>query len=318
FGHRAPTDYELAQPRYCEDQVLIDKQAAALNGRQTSVVEPAMLDNKMLQIVVDRVRRFQALKEEAKHQCLREFYLIRRALLALDARCGLDSDIFYLTADEVSQLQDVSYHAIAKQIAQVRRVQAEKTSGFTPPAQITLGALEEYNPMSKSSDKPVERNARLAGNRIAGQGAVSGVVHVIRDAAEVDKFREGEILVARMTDPSWYPLFPLAKGIVTEVGGWLSHAAIVAREYDLPAIVGVEGVTEQLRSGDIVTLHADGTIEKLDERREPDSPMRVSVPAAVAARELSGNIITDPQVVAMPQSKPDEGFDNENDHKKAG
>ena len=59
--------------------------------------------------------------------------------------------------------------------------------------------------------------------------------------------KRGEILVARMTDPTWYPLFAQAGGIITEVGGWLSHAAIVAREYDLPAIVGVNGVCQRLQ-----------------------------------------------------------------------
>ena len=106
FGHRSPTDYELANPRYCEDPDLVDQQVKSLNGRLTSHVEPVVLNNRMLEIAVSRVRRYQALKEQAKHQCLREFYLIRRALLALDKKCCLDSGVFYLTSDEIDQLKD--------------------------------------------------------------------------------------------------------------------------------------------------------------------------------------------------------------------
>ncbi len=311
YGHRSPTDYELANPRYCEDPALVAQQVEALNGKLTSHVEPVVLNNRMLEIVVNRVRRFQTLKEAAKHQCLREFYLIRRALLALDKKCQLDSGIFYLTIDEVAQLNDEHYLAIAKQLATIRRQQSSMFKNFTPPIQLTIADLEEFDPMAKESDQIIDRKDVLSGTRIAGQEVVSGVVHVIRDEGELDKFREGEILVARMTEPSWYPLFPLAKGIITEVGGWLSHAAIIAREYDLPAVVGVEDATAQLRSGDIVQINTDGTIERLSERRAPDSPMRVSVPAAVAARGLAERIITDPGVVPMPATaKPEASQDD--------
>jgi rhodanese-related sulfurtransferase/phosphohistidine swiveling domain-containing protein len=318
FGHRSPTDYELSHPRYFEDRHLVEKQAESLKGKYTTHTDPVLLNNKMLQIIVDRVRRFQALKEEAKHQCLREFSLIRQTLLALDRKCQLESNVFYLTVDEVKRLGDTSYHQVAREIARVRRTQIERFKDFSPPTQLTLAELEEYNPMANHSDTGFERSDALSGNRIAGQGAVSGVVHVIRDESEVERFREGEILVARMTDPSWYPLFPIAKGIITEVGGWLSHAAIVAREYDLPAIVGVDDATRQLRSGDIITMHTDGTIERLEERREPDSPMRVSVPAAVAARNLAQNIITDPNVIAMPEQDQNDAPEDTDDQKKAG
>ena len=153
--------------------------------------------------------------------------------------------------------------------------------------------------MAREFDKKIDRTARLSGTRIAGREVVSGVVHVIRDEGELDKFREGEILVARITEPAWYPLFPLTKGIIAEVDGWQSHAAIIAREYDVPAVVGVADATAQLRSGDIVQINADGSIERLQERRAPDSPMRISVPAAVAARDLAQQIIADPVVVPM-------------------
>ncbi len=300
FGHRAPTDYELAQPRYCEDPELVQKQIDILDGKQTVHAEPVVLKEKLLQIAVQRVRRFQALKEEAKHQCLREFYLLRKVLLALDVKLGLDGGIFYLDCDEVQLLADTKYVAVARQLIRIRRNEEAEYKEFQPPAKLTLADIEEFDPMANDKPGSIDRPDSVSGTRVAGDVAVSGVVHVIRDESEVARFREGEILVAKMTNPSWYPLFPLAKGIITEVGGWLSHAAIVAREYDLPATVGVENATQHLRSGDIVKMHTDGTIERLANQRAPDSPMRVSVPAAVAARDEAGKIITDPNVVALP------------------
>lgn len=153
------------------------------------------------------------------------------------------------------------------------------------------------------SNKPIpaDRPDTVSGISVSGDKAVSGVVHVIRDESELVRFREGEILVAAMTDPSWRDLYPLAKGIITEAGGWLSHAAIVSREYDLPATVGVEDATVHLRSGDIVKMHIDGTIQRLSNRRAPDSPMRVSVPAAVEIRDQARKT-TDPKVTALPKA----------------
>ena len=324
FGHRAPTDYEFAQPRYCEDSELVKKQIKTLDGKQTAHGEPVVLNDKLLQIAVDRVRRYQALKEEAKHQCLREFYLIRKVLLALDSKCRFEGRIFYLDCKEIEMLADEQYLAVARQLARIRQADAKAYKAIEPPAQLTLSGIEEFDPMSINKRIDTERPDSVSGTRVAGAEVVSGVVHVIRDESEIERFREGEILVAKMTDPSWYPLFPLAKGIITEVGGWLSHAAIVAREYDLPATVGVENATQNLRSGDIVKMHADGTIERMPNRREPDSPMRISVPAAVQARDQANQIITDPKVSALPvhkspESEPDQLPDQDSaDHKKSG
>ena len=107
----------------------------------------------------------------------------------------------------------------------------------------------------------------LRGKRVAGSGDVAGRVRVLRRSEEIDAFEEGEVLVARFTDPTWTPVFPKARGIITEVGGWLSHAAIQAREYDIPCIVGAAGALDAVQTGDLVCLHTDGSVECFDERR---------------------------------------------------
>src|SRR3989442_8317824 len=80
-------------------------------------------------------------------------------------------------------------------------------------------------------------------------------------SGEFDQMREGDILVARITTPAWTPLFALAAGVVTDVGGPLSHSSIVAREYHIPAVLGTGVATERLSSGQHVTVDGDaGTV----------------------------------------------------------
>jgi phosphohistidine swiveling domain-containing protein len=141
------------------------------------------------------------------------------------------------------------------------------------PSALSIGDLERIDMLTgKRPDAAIE--TELAGKRVAGEQEVTGRVRVITDINQIESFERGEILVARMTDPTWYPLFSQARGIITEVGGWLSHAAIVAREYDLPAIVGVSGICQSLQTGDVVTLKLDGAIELVENRREEKSAMR--------------------------------------------
>ena len=76
--------------------------------------------------------------------------------------------------------------------------------------------------------------------------------------------RQGDILVAKITTPAWTPLFALAAGVVTDVGGPLSHSSIVAREYQIPAVLGTGVATERIRSGQRITVDGDGGVVTLD------------------------------------------------------
>jgi pyruvate,water dikinase len=101
-----------------------------------------------------------------------------------------------------------------------------------------------------------------AGDELTGlcvsAGSVEGEVVVMRDPSEFAKMRRGAILVAPATDPSWTPLFTLASGVIVEVGGMLSHASTIAREYGLPALANVKDATRVLRTGERVLLDASG------------------------------------------------------------
>lgn len=95
----------------------------------------------------------------------------------------------------------------------------------------------------------------------ASSGIASGPVKVIRDASEFSRFSTGDVLVCKMTTPLWTSLFQDAKAVITDTGGILSHAAIIAREYGLPAVLGTRAATDRLNDGDIVTV--DGTNGKI-------------------------------------------------------
>jgi pyruvate,water dikinase len=101
-------------------------------------------------------------------------------------------------------------------------------------------------------------------------GTIEGRARVILDMAKAD-LEAGDILVTAYTDPSWTPLFVAIKGLVTEVGGLMTHGAVIAREYGLPAVVGVEHATRLIRDGQRIRVHGtDGYVEILPWPAQPD------------------------------------------------
>jgi len=314
FGHRAPLDYELATPRFDEDMDLVrqyikrnDRHARALLVSEETAtahtgaeperegdevdIDAVELDglpaDRVLRIAVRRARDFTRLKEEAKHYCLLELAQLRALLLVIDRKSDLDGHIFQLHIDEVLALGDPTRLAELERTTLSRLADAKLYQSLQLSTTLSVADLERADMLTGARPGSRERSA-LGGKRVAGERPVTGVVRVITDVADIETFQSGEILVARMTDPTWYPLFARASGIVTEIGGWLSHAAIVAREYDLPAIVGVHGISRTLSTGDLVTLNLDGTIERLDERRADEPSVIGRLHARAPARPTLG------------------------------
>ena len=267
FGHRAPEDYEFQQPRYAEDPTLvrqlIERARDADDKAQAPVSLPA---DRMLGLAVRRAEDFQVLKEQAKHESLRALANLRRLLLALDARLQFDQGIFYLSVDELSRLRQSSFREQARELIAERRREADLFREVQLPSRLSICDLECVD-SEFATTRPARPSNVLQGVRVAGQGGVLGPVRLVQNPQDLDTFEDGQVLVARFTDPTWTPLFTRACGVITEVGGWLSHAAIVAREYDITAIVGVAGAAQQLKSGELVRLNADGTIDRITNRR---------------------------------------------------
>ena len=111
--------------------------------------------------------------------------------------------------------------------------------------------------MRQTGAKP-DLDADVLTGLCVSPGAVNAEIVVMKDPSEFATMRRGAILVASATDPSWTPLFTLASGVIVEVGGMLSHASTIAREYGLPALANVKDATRTLKTGDRVALDASG------------------------------------------------------------
>lgn len=264
FGHRAPIDYELAAPRYSEDTNLVDALMASAQEQTHAQLyqqhDDRLPSDSALRLCIDRARQFQVLKEEAKHQTLREFAVLRRILLALDARLELGGDIFYLTLDEVRDLAANGPVEETRTLIADRKAAAEIFESLpSMSAELSPADLERLT-LDGSHGAVNGHAVALKGSLVAGQAPIRGRARVATGTT-LDGIQEGEILITRFMNPMWTPALPKVSGMVTEVGGWLSHAAILAREYNVPAVVGVRGAMERIVTGDMVQLNPDGSVE---------------------------------------------------------
>ena len=124
------------------------------------------------------------------------------------------------------------------------RAEARRWAEGDPPPPFLIGDV--------APDDATE-GLRLQGLGISA-GVITGPVRILRSLAEADRLKAGEILVTQATDPGWTPLFLSAAGLVMEMGGLLSHGAVVAREYGLPAVVNISAATSRLSDGQIITV----------------------------------------------------------------
>jgi phosphohistidine swiveling domain-containing protein len=269
IGHRAAVDYELAQPRYAERPGGLDPLLAVgampvhSFAEMRAALEQATGDRKLKDMALVACT-FQTLKEDAKHHSLREIAVLRRALVALDRRFRLDGLIFSLTFEEVDWLRDDVMAAKLCSVAAERQQRAAELADVAvPDATLTPRQIEEaaLGIHSALSSEP----GRLGGIRVSGSGTVEGRACVVMsdDAAmlaTIPDFSDGDIVVSRMVPPVWIPYFQRAGGFVCEIGGWLSHTAIVAREFDVPLIVQAKGL-HAIKSGELIRLRPDGGIE---------------------------------------------------------
>ncbi len=183
----------------------------------------------------------------------RLFPPMRRLFLDLGRRWSAQGlieepeDIFFIGLDEYGQLAE-SPHPMMEEV-QLRKQAFEAHGSRSWPNIIEDG--EEIYPLHAAPE--TEDENQLAG--LGGSaGRVTGVAKVIQGPEEFDKLKNGEILVAPLTNPVWTPLFAIAGGVVTEVGGMLSHGAIVAREYGIPAVLSAAGATGRIRDGQTITV----------------------------------------------------------------
>ena len=165
-------------------------------------------------------------------------------------------DIFFLTFQELHEV--VRTKQVDDELIRQRKDAFRSYQALTPPRVLTSDG-EIVTGEYRRDDLPAGALVGLA----VSAGTVEGRARVILDMAEAE-LDPGDILVTTHTDPSWSPLFVAINGLVTEVGGLMTHGAVIAREYGLPAVVGVEQATQLIRDGQRIRVNAtDGYIEIL-------------------------------------------------------
>jgi rifampicin phosphotransferase len=212
--------------------------------------------------MIDRVRTFIGYREYPKYGMVSRYFVYKQALLAeaerlVQARVLREKeDIFYLTFTELHTVVRASQ--VNDQLIHERKDAFSSYQALTPPRVITSDG-EVIAGAYRRDDVPA---GALVGLPVS-TGIIEGRARVIHDMAEAD-LEAGDILVTAYTDPSWSPLFVAITGLVTEVGGLMTHGAVIAREYGLPAVVGVAQATGLIRDGQRIRVHGtDGYVEIL-------------------------------------------------------
>jgi pyruvate,water dikinase len=212
--------------------------------------------------MIDRVRTFTGYREYPKYGMVSRYFIYKQALLDEAARLVQaqvvreKEDIFYLTFQELDDL--VRTRRVDDALIRRRREAFRAYQALTPPRVLTSDG-ECIAGAYRRDGLPAGALAGLA----VSAGTAEGRARVIRDMADAD-LDAGDILVTAYTDPSWTPLFVAIKGLVTEVGGLMTHGAVIAREYGLPAVVGVQHATRLIRDGQRIRVHGtDGYVEIL-------------------------------------------------------
>jgi len=243
-------------------------------GRQEALKKEKELLNRLKQLpdgeqkaretkrMIDLVRNFSGYREYPKYSMVNRYFVYKQALLKeaeklVQARVLHEKeDIYYLSFEEFREavrLKKLDYQIISK-----RKDEYKLYEKLTPPRVITSDGeiiAGEY----KRENIPAEAIVGLP----VSSGVIEGRARVILNMEEAD-LEDGDILVTAFTDPSWTPLFVSIKGLVTEVGGLMTHGAVIAREYGLPAVVGVEKATSLIKDGQRIRVHGtEGYVEIL-------------------------------------------------------
>jgi phosphohistidine swiveling domain-containing protein len=294
YGHRGPHENELAEPRPYEDPKAVDRQLAEFNESPIDVtgllarrdaesvalwgeikhkLPPKKAD--VLGQMIDAAGKTNTLREETRSELTRLVGLIRKWFLRAGDLTGLVDGIFFLTVDEVIAVLSGDRSPAAG--IPGRKKAYEKYEALPPLPTWIRGCFDPFEwaadpnrrtdlfDAQMTASPPVPTADVLIRGQPGSAGKVEGIVQRIDSPYEGDRLQPGEILVASTTNVGWTPLFPRAGAVVTDVGGSLSHAAIVARELGIPAVVGCGDATSRLKTGDRVLVDGKrGVVEILE------------------------------------------------------
>jgi pyruvate,water dikinase len=244
-------------------EVAAEREAAEAASRAVLADRPRLLAR--FDALLEVAQRYATLRERQAHDFTLGWPLLRRCALRLGEGLAEDgtiddpADVFFLTRAELGEHGDMR-EAVADRRQgweSQRRLAAPLALGDPPRTirKLVHGAAEA------ARTRPVSPDAIVVGEP-ASPGRASGAVRIVRGPEDFRDFREGEVLVARLTAPAWTPLFGRAAAVVTDGGTLAAHASLVAREYGIPSVVGTGDATLRLRDGQAVTVDGGaGTVE---------------------------------------------------------
>jgi pyruvate,water dikinase len=222
----------------------------------------------LLRAAVRDLKEAIALRERIRFEGMRVAAELRRFLREAGRRLrsrgllGEAADLFLLRLEEIEAvLSGRTDGSGLPEVIRMRREERSRREAIPMPnllRESEIGNLAARRPLHPAGRDTVQ-------GLPVGPGRIEGRVVVLEGPHQVDRVRRGDILVAPALDPSWIPLFTLASGLVVEMGGTLSHGSIIAREYGLPAVVNVPGITRALKSGDRILLDGStGVVRRLE------------------------------------------------------
>jgi phosphoenolpyruvate synthase/pyruvate phosphate dikinase len=287
FGHGALHEFELLYPRWWEDRAYIysniksylkndsidlSRHKGALHKKRNLLLEKLQKElfgpkKWLFNYLYKKAVYFSTQRENLKqafikaHSELKKHLLNIGRLLKEEGLFSKNDDILFLENQEIQKYVDNKLQIKdIKSVISARRARRAKFSLEShPPKIMQIG--ETWRPVYEEDNG----EADLSGIGCSS-GIVEGTAKIILDADQFDDLQEGDILVTRSTNPGWTPLFVTAAAVVTEIGGALSHGAIIAREYGIPMIAAVKDATKQISSGDTIRVNGDnGTIQILQE-----------------------------------------------------
>ncbi|MGE7632188.1 phosphoenolpyruvate synthase [Bacillus paramycoides] len=212
--------------------------------------------------MISLIRNFTGYREYPKYGMINRYFIYKQALLKEAEQLMQNSviheieDIYYLTFEELHEV--VRTNKLDYEVINKRKNEYKLYEKLTPPRVITSDG-EIITGKYKRENLPAEAIVGLP----VSSGVIEGRARVILSMEDAN-LEDGDILVTAFTDPGWTPLFVSIKGLVTEVGGLMTHGAVIAREYGLPAVVGVEHATKLIKDGQRIRVHGtEGYIEIL-------------------------------------------------------
>jgi rifampicin phosphotransferase len=233
----------------------------------------------LVRFLAHRTRSIAGLRELPKFTCIRIMGIFREKYLEHGARLvqvgKLDNprDIFFLLDDELRSIDnedgDGDDAKDWKVVVAQRKAVMDKENGRTAiPRVIASDGFAFYGGAfaSKNSAADGDDDHVFVGEPVS-PGSVEGIVHIVHDPSK-SSLKQGEILVCHGTDPSWTPLFLAARGLVMEVGGLMTHGSVVAREYGIPAVVGLEKITERLQNGQRIRVDGSSGVVSIIQKKE--------------------------------------------------